>query len=117
MTPSPKPADFLERAQQKQANGFGTTNSEKRAIKDFAAGKIGKDHFAAISTTPVKLPTAAPKDAPAHERKHLASEDVDGLQAALRKIGNGDQYTEYTFTACVSGVPKTFVIPIVSGPT
>lgn len=26
-------------------------------------------------------------------------------------------YSTYTFTACVSGAPKTFVIPIVSGPT
>lgn len=26
-------------------------------------------------------------------------------------------YGTHTFTACVSGTPKTFVIPIVSGPT
>ena len=31
--------------------------------------------------------------------------------------GGGASYSNYTFTACVSGSPKTFVIPIVSGPT
>ena len=31
--------------------------------------------------------------------------------------GGGASYSTYTFAACVSGAPKTFVIPIVSGPT
>ena len=32
-------------------------------------------------------------------------------------LGGDTPYSTYTFTACVSGTPKTFVIPIVSGPT
>jgi len=48
-------------------------------------------------------------------------ERVDGLQSKLRSAGGGGEsetsYTNYTFMACVDGEPKTFVIPIVSGPT
>ncbi len=115
--------DTLGRALAKQAEGRGTSNSEKRALSDYSRGKIGRDHFASIATTPVRDPR--PLWQQSSKNPHLAIENVDGLQAALRKGGSGsgggsaDLVTLVSaaggtfeeFTICVSGSPATRWLP------
>ena len=59
-----------------------------------------------------------------NERRHNATmigsiDQIEGLDARLRRMGTADDWggSTYTFTACVDGTPKNFVIPIISGPT
>ena len=87
-TPNDANFDVLGRALQKQAAGMGRTATEGRAIRDFEQGKIGRDHFAAITTPPVRLPSGPAPAGDEPKRKLLAIGDVDGLEAALRKIAN-----------------------------
>ncbi len=77
------------------------------------AGYVAKHHH--IETT---------KDRAADERHHvhrptIKIEDVEGLQTKLRGMKGSDGWDgpTYIFTACVDGTPKSFVIPIISGPT
>lgn len=119
-TPNDANFDVLGRALQKQAAGMGRTATEGRAIRDFEQGKIGRDHFAAITTPPVRLPSGPAPAGDGPKGKLLAIGDVDGLEAALRKIANesgGDSdviaalvatgATFEEFTICDSGTPAT----------
>ena len=119
-TPNDANFDVLGRALEKQAAGMGRTATEGRAIRDFEQGKIGRDHFAAITTPPVRLPSGPAPAGDGPKGKLLAIGDVDGLEAALRKIANesgGDSdviaalvatgATFEEFTLCDSGTPAT----------
>jgi hypothetical protein len=119
-TPNDANFDVLGRALQKQTAGMGRTATEGRAIRDFEQGKIGRDHFAAITTPPVRLPSGPAPAGDGPKGKLLAIGDVDGLEAALRKIANesGDDTdviaalvatgaTFEEFTICDSGTPAT----------
>jgi hypothetical protein len=119
-TPNDANFDVLGRALQKQTAGMGRTATEGRAIRDFEQGKIGRDHFAAITTPPVRLPSGPAPASDGPKGKLLAIGDVDGLEAALRKIANesGDDTdviaalvatgaTFEEFTICDSGTPAT----------
>jgi hypothetical protein len=86
-TPNDANFDVLGRALQKQTAGMGRTATEGRAIRDFEQGKIGRDHFAAITTPPVRLPSGPAPAGDGPKSKLLAIGNVDGLEAALRKIG------------------------------
>lgn len=113
----PKNPDVLDRALAKQAERRGTSNTEKRARSDYARGKIGRDHFAAI---PVR-DTRPLWQQSSHNPHPNSIERVEGLQAALRKGGTGsggvsvDLVTLITdaggtfeeFTICESGSPAT----------
>lgn len=90
MTDKPKDPDVLGRALRKQEQGRGTSATEKRALYDFAAGKIGRDHFSAIATSPVRQPEPlAPSD-----NKIRSIQEIDGLEAALRKGGPTDDASD-----------------------
>ena len=110
MKPRDENPDVLGRALQKQESGRGTSNTEKRALHDFAAGKIGRDHFAAIATTPVRLPKNSLPDSPPAKAMH----QVEGLEAALRNNGNLEDrvaaletllanYAHTTLSVCIGG--------------
>ena len=113
----PKDPDVLGRALAKQAEGRGTSNTEKRALSDYARGKIGRDHFAAI---PVR--DTRPLWRQSSPNPHPASiEQVENLQSALRRAAStggetsvdlvtliadaGGTFEE--FTICESGSPAT----------
>jgi hypothetical protein len=92
MKPREDNPDVLGRALQKQESGRGRNATEGRALRDYAAGKIGRDHFAAIPTTPVKLPQTSLPHTPSVKGIH----QVDGLEAALRTVGASADSTDLT---------------------
>lgn len=69
---------FLQNALRKQAQGRGTTNSEKRAIYDFQRGRRGLD--TQLPSAPLRMPSR-------EADKRIAIEDVENLQSKLRSTG------------------------------
>jgi hypothetical protein len=116
--------DVLGRALAKDKTGRGITATEGRMISDFEQGKIGRDHFSTIASTPMRLPTAnlKPEDDSTRTARRLSIEQIDGLQEKLRS-GNPDLETrvqviegiindlsQRTISVCVNGTPKTMII-------
>lgn len=108
-TPAASP-DVLARALQKQAAGYGTTNTEKKALADYDRGKLVPASF--------RVPSAPTQDEEPGRAGRIAVEDVQGLPDALRKIRSGEDTDVITsldtagatfeeFTICDSGVPAT----------
>lgn len=79
--PDKNTPEFLRNALRKQAQGRGTTNSEKRAIYDYQRGRRGVDGTN-MPSAPMRLPSR-----PAAQR--LAIEDVEGLAPKLRQGRGG----------------------------
>ncbi len=77
--PNKDTPEFLRNALRKQAQGRGTTNSEKRAIYDYQRGRRGVDGTN-MPSAPMRLPSR-----PGAQR--LAIEDVEGLAPKLRQGG------------------------------
>jgi hypothetical protein len=73
-----KSPQFLQSALRKQAQGRGTTNSEKRAIYDYQRGRRGLD--TQLPSAPLTMPSRA-------SGKRIAIEDVENLQSKLRSTG------------------------------
>lgn len=79
--PDANSPEFLRNALRKQAQGRGTTNSEKRAIYDYQRGRRSVDGTN-LPSAPMRLPSR-----PGGQR--LAIEDVEGLAPKLRQGGGG----------------------------
>ncbi len=116
--------DVLGRALAKDKTGRGITATEGRMISDFEQGKIGRDHFSTIASTPMRLPTAnlKPEDDSTRTARRLSIEQIDGLQEKLRS-GNPDLETRLqvleallsgfdrrSISVCDGGTTKTMTI-------
>jgi len=96
--------DILGRAIRKSKHGYGTTNSEKKALYDYNRGLIGRDHFATIHTAPVREPTAADEPKRAIRASDSGTQIGTGKDTLQRPA---DTYDDAALTASVGAVETT----------